>query len=152
MRQKVIGDLVDLALHLLEARRELGEGGGATQELFPPRPLAPHVKLRNREAANSGDDPAQAIARRPHILVAHALQHGLGDFLQFGLRGRTERHDGLRIAHVDLGHAAGDLGTLRRIGLLERHDGVGRGGLGQHSAAHGLDILEHGFGLLAGGL
>jgi len=140
MAQEVVGDLVDLALHLLEPGGEPGKGGGAAQQLFPPGPLAAHIQFRDGKAPDRGDDAAKAVACRPHILVAHTLQHGLGNHLQFGLRGRAERDDGLGVGHVDFGHAAGDFGAYGCVGLLERHDGVGVAWDGQDGAAHGLDI------------
>jgi len=49
----------------------------------------------------------------------------LADLLQLGLRGRAKSDDGLGVLHVDLGHAAGDFGTQRRVGFGQCHNGVG---------------------------
>ena len=150
--QKVIGDPVDLTLHLFKARGELGKRRGPPQQLFPPAALAAHIKFAHGKAADRGDDPAQAVACRADILVAHALKHRLADFLQFRLRGGAERDDRVGVAHVDLGHAAGDLGADRGIGLVQRHNRVGLCGFGKDGAAYGLNIGKGGLGFLTDGV
>ena len=125
MRQQVVGDPVDLALHLFETGGELGKGRGTAQQFLPPALLAPHVQFRDREAADRADHGAQAVARGANILVTHIRQHGLADLLQLGLRGRAEADDGLGIGHVDLGHALLDFRALFGIGFVQRHDGIG---------------------------
>ena len=69
--QKALCDSVNLALDLLELRRELRKGRGSAEEFFPPCALAAHVKLADGEAANGRDDAAQAVARWADVFVAY---------------------------------------------------------------------------------
>ena len=110
MVQKVVGDLVDLALHFFEPRDEIVDRRGAAQKAFPPGLLAADIQFADREAANCRDDVAQAVAGRADILVANVLKHRLADFLQFLLGSRAEGHDGIRVGHVDFGDPLFDLG------------------------------------------
>ena len=150
--EQVVCDLVDLALNVFETGGELGKRRGTAQQPFPERAFAAHVQLGHGKPANGGDDIAQGIPCGADILVAHILQHGLADLLQFGLRGGSKGHDRIGIAHVQLGHAAGDFRRYGRIGLFQRHDGRGIGGFGQFHGGHVFQFGDDGLGLLAGGL
>ena len=143
--QKIIGDAVDLVLHLFETCGELRKWRGAAQQLFPKAPFPAHVQFGHRKTADRGHDVAQGIPGGADILVAHILQHALADLLQLSLRARTEGDDRLRIAEVDLLHPAADLGGLGGIRRVQRHDGVGVGGFGQPD---GGDLVYHGGGLI----
>ncbi len=110
MTQQAVGDVVDLDLHLLVARHESGDRLGAAEKAFPPGAAAVRVEFGEREAAQGGDDLAQVVAGQADVLVAHVGQHRLADALQLALGAGAEGDDGLGVGHVDLGHAAVDLG------------------------------------------
>ena len=136
MAQQVVGDLVDLALHVFEFRHEHGGGLGAADQLFPPAAFSVRVQLLDGEATDRRHDIAQRRPGGAHILVLDVLQHRLADLLQTRLRAGAKGYDGARIRHVDLVHPLADLGGHGGCGLLKR-DQIGLR-LGQH---HGGDLV-----------
>ena len=93
MLEQVVGDLVDLTLHVFETCGEFRKRRGPSQKTFPKRGFAAHIQFRHGKPADRGDDGPQAVARWPDVLVAHVLQHRLADLLQFGLSTGAEGHD-----------------------------------------------------------
>ena len=52
MVQKILGDLVDLGLHLFELGGEFCNWGGAPDQFFPPALFAVQVQFRNGKSAD----------------------------------------------------------------------------------------------------
>ncbi|OIQ72414.1 hypothetical protein GALL_459620 [mine drainage metagenome] len=82
---KIVGDLVDLALHGLEFLDKLGEGCRRAGQFIPPAPLAAHVEFRDGKALDRGDDGAERVACGPDVLALHIGQHRGGNRSQLGL-------------------------------------------------------------------
>ena len=81
MALKGLGDLVNLFLHVLIARKEIGKGRDPPGEPFPPRTFAPHVQFTHGETPDRGHHRPQTVAGGANVLVLDVGQHGLGNLL-----------------------------------------------------------------------
>ena len=122
MLHQFVGHRFDLTADSFVLGDEIVDRCSQAEQLAPPGLLGVGIQFGSVETADRADHVAQRVASGTKVLVAHAVQHLIGQGGQFLLGTRSELDNRLGVAHVQFGHTGFDRRFFVGIGLVIGHD------------------------------
>src|SRR5690606_39734608 len=113
---ELVADPIHLLAHVLVALEELGERGAASEQAAQQAGPASRVEAAGIEAAQGRDHRTERAAGGVGVLLAHAVEHAVGQLRQLLLRAAAEEQHRARVGDVDLGEQRVELRALVGLG------------------------------------